>query len=105
MNSRARRLHEARAARDSARAAFDSRLDQVKDDLAARSVGGRIADKLGEEVKAALDQALDVAKESKGIIAGTVAALALWSLRNPIISWAAELLGRDPGNEEESSHE
>lgn len=101
MNDPSRQLAEARSARDAARAAFDARLAQVKEDFSARGVGGRIADRLGDDAKAALDEALDVARESKGIIAGTIAALALWFLRNPIIAWAEGLLGHEAGNEEE----
>ena len=82
-----RELDEARAARDAARVQFDAQLMRLRGDPAARSIGGRIADRLGEDAQTALDQALDVASESKGIIAATMAALALWFLRNPIIAW------------------
>jgi hypothetical protein len=92
MNRLANRLEHAREARNSARAAFDARLGKVKSDLETRGVGGRIADKIGEEASDAFDQALNVAKESKGVIAGTVAALALWFLRHPIIAWADGLI-------------
>jgi hypothetical protein len=92
MSPLASQLDQARQARDSARAAFDARLGRLKSDLEARGVGGRIADKIGEEAHGALDQALDVAKESKGVIAGTAAALALWFLRHPIIAWADGLI-------------
>lgn len=85
-------LAEAQRARDTARATFDANLAQVKDDLAARGLGGRVADRLGEDARSALDEALDIATESKGIIAGTVAMLALWFLRQPIIAWVAGMI-------------
>jgi hypothetical protein len=85
-------LEAARSARDSARAVFDERLAHVRADIETRGVGGRIADKLGEDARQALGEALDVASESKGVIAGTTAALALWLLRNPITAWVEGLI-------------
>jgi hypothetical protein len=35
----------------------------------------------------------DVAHEHPGVIGGTIAALMLWVLRNPIIGWLDALLG------------
>jgi hypothetical protein len=74
-------LEQAKAARVLAHERFQSRLLQVQEDLSARSVGGRIADRAAE----AVDQAVDVAKDSKGVIAGTIAALVLWFFRHPIM--------------------
>lgn len=105
MTSRAITLTQARIARDAAKMAFQTRLEQVKTDLAARSVGGRVADRLGEEAVDALDYAADVAKDSKGIIAGTLAAIVLWLFRNPIIAWAERLFTDDTGEEEDSDYD
>lgn len=88
------RLSEDRALRNSARGLFDGRLEQVKADLAARGIGGRIADKASGEVKAALGEAKAIAAESKAIIAGTVAALGLWFFRKPLLDAASKLLKR-----------
>lgn len=95
MSQALRQLDAARDVRDAARARFDERLKRVRGDIDARGVGGRIADKLGEDAREALDEALDIAGESKGIIAGTVAALALWFLRNPITAWVEGLISAD----------
>ena len=103
MRLQVRQVEAARLARDAARAAFDARLAHVRGDLEARGLGGRIADKVGEDARDALDQALDVARESKGVIAGTVTALALWFLRHPIIAWAEELLSG--GTDKDQDHE
>ena len=70
-----------RAARSAARGAFDAKLAQVQADLAARGIGGRMADTASTEIKDALGEAAAIARESKGIIAATGAALALWLLR------------------------
>lgn len=103
MRKAQRQLSEARQARDRARKLFDARLASVRSDLEARGIGGRIADRIGEEARDAFDEALDVAKESKGVIAGTVAALALWFLRHPIIAWVEGLIGVDTPDEENDS--
>lgn len=102
MNKAELRLEDARDRRDSAKARFDARLGIVRADVEARGVGGRIADKIGEEARDAMEETLAVARESKGIIAGTLAALAIWFLRNPIIAWAEELLALMPDKENSS---
>lgn len=84
MNEAENRLAEDRANRKAARGLFDSRLAQVKADLAARSVRARIKAKATDEVAKGIEQGVTIAKESKGIIAGTVAALALWFWREPL---------------------
>ncbi|MEQ1499067.1 MAG: hypothetical protein ABL914_10435 [Novosphingobium sp.] len=96
MNEAERRLGEDRAVRRSARGLFDRRLAQVKADYQARGVPDRIKAKAAAESRKALDTALDVAGESKGIIAGTVAVLLLWFLRNPLFDLARRILGSGP---------
>ena len=97
-----RELDEARSARDAARAEFDAQLVRLRGDPEAQTIGGRVADRLSSDARAALDQALDVAAESKGIIAGTIAALALWFLRHPIIAWIEHQLGSDTEDSEKA---
>jgi hypothetical protein len=94
MSDPAERFREDRDTRQAARAVFDAGVSQVKGDLAARGIGGRIADKAGDEVKAALGGAIEVARDSKGIIAGTVAALALWTFRAPLFALVRDLWGQ-----------
>jgi len=101
MKGRASHVARAKAERDAARAAFLARLEQVKADLSARSVGSRVAERIGEEAVGAIDYTMDVARDSKGIIAGTVAAIVLWLFRNPLIAWAEGLFG-DDGEEKDS---
>lgn len=91
----ARLLEQAKATRNAAHDAFQSQLAQVREDLAARGVGGRIADWTGE---AAAD-AVDLASEHKGLVAGTFAALAAWFLRRPIIGLVSQLWSDDDDNE------
>ena len=87
MNATERQLLAARDARNAARIVLDSRTAQVKGDVEARSIGGRVADRLGEEARHALDQAIEVAGDSKLIVGAITGALTLWFLRHPIIAW------------------
>lgn len=95
MNKAAQQFADDRTTRNAARATFDARLAQVKADLEARGVGGRIADKASGEVKAALSEGLAVAKESKGVIAGTIGALLLWFFRGPALAAFEDLFKDD----------
>lgn len=98
---RAMTVVQSRAVRDEARAAFKARLEQVKADLSTRGIGSRVAERLGEEAVDAIDYTVDVARGSKGIIAGTLVAIVLWLFRNPIISWAEGLFTDDAGERKE----
>jgi hypothetical protein len=80
-------LEQAKAARNAAHAAYSQSLAQVQEDLSARSIAGRLADRAGE----AMAEAAEVANENKSVIAGTIAALGLWLLRGPIIDLAGRL--------------
>lgn len=82
-----------RAARDAARADYDARLATVRSDIAARSVGERIADSAIDTAQDIVDEAIAVANENRAIVAGTIAALAVWFLRTPLIALAAQLFG------------
>ena len=95
MSKTDQRLSEDRANRRAARGLFDRHLAQVKADFTARGIGARIKAKAADQGKQALAEGLAVAKESKGIIAGTLAALVLWFWRMPLLSLAKRLLSRD----------
>lgn len=100
MSDSERRFIDDRTTRNAARSLFDTRLAQIKGDLAARGIGGRLADKAKADALALAQESLAVAKESKGIIAATAGALLLWAFRNPIrdaLTGHGELA--DPGTE------
>ena len=94
-----------RTARDAARAVFDAHYRELKADLDQRGLGGRIADEAIEQARELFDEAVAVAEEHPGAIGGTIAALALWFLRNPIIGWIEQALGRAPNQRKEHDHE
>jgi hypothetical protein len=86
-----------RANRDAARAELDEQVARIRGDMEERGIGGRIADEAAAKAMAALDEAGEIASQSKGIIGGTLALLALWFFREPILSALADLLGADTG--------
>jgi hypothetical protein len=87
-------LLAAKSVRDGARADFDARLATVRGDVAARSVGGRVTDSAIEAAQDVMDEAVAVADANRGIVAGTLAVLALWFLRNPLLALGSHLLDR-----------
>ncbi|MCB2075993.1 MAG: hypothetical protein H6917_09275 [Novosphingobium sp.] len=101
MGRLANQVRADRAIRDAARGAFETRMSQVRQDLEARGIAGRVADRLGAEARDAMNVAMEVAEQNKGVVAGTVAALALWFLRNPIIAWLEGLLGQEAETDEQ----
>lgn len=102
MSNARRELEAARAQRDEARARFDAQLYHLRGDPAAESIGERLIGRLGEDARRGMDQALDVAAESKGIAAATAAALALWLLRGPILAWIGDVWNAGTGPDEEA---
>ena len=96
-----------RAERDAARHRLDAQVAKLKADYEDRGIGGRIADEVSVKAANALDEAADIAGESKGIIAGTIGLLALWLLRKPILSALETALEGDPDDEgyETDEHE
>lgn len=85
-------LAAAKRAREAAHSAFETQLAQVRADLAARGIGGRVADRVSETAAKVADEAIVVADENKGVIAGTIAALVAWCLRKPIGRGVSQLV-------------
>lgn len=94
-------LDQAKTARNAAHEIFEAQLAQVQEDLAARGIGGRIADRAGEVAA----QTAEVASEHKGVIAGTFAAIALWIFRDPIIRLVDRLRFDAEETERNSEHD
>lgn len=83
-----------RANRQIARQLVESGVRQVKADLAARGIGGRIKDSAVREAKETLATGIEVARENKPVIAGTIALLLVWFLRNPLGRMLGRMFGR-----------
>lgn len=93
------RLHQSRATRERARSALTAQFDQVKDDLAAKGVGARAGERVLKQANEAAETGLDVARERKGVIAGTIGALLLWRFREPFARGVAGAFDRLRGKE------
>lgn len=87
-------LQRTRAARNALKSDLETRIGIVKSDVAARGVGGRIADSATESAQDILDEAMAVADENRAVVAGTIAALAIWFLRTPLIALATDAYDR-----------
>lgn len=96
-------LAEDRAMRDAALALFKADLGFIRNDLDSRSIGGRIADRLGDGARELADDALDYASDNKGVVAAAFAAVVLWFARAPILDAIGDLFSDDdePGDEQE----
>jgi hypothetical protein len=103
MNEAESRLAEDRRNRNAARGLFDTRLGLVRADLAARPVPERIKAKAVDEAAKAIDKGLDIAGQSKGVIAATIGALALWAFRKPLIAAAQDWFGQGSVQDQDDS--
>ncbi|HUD27385.1 MAG TPA: hypothetical protein VMQ93_00840 [Novosphingobium sp.] len=92
MNRLAAQVMADRVARDAARARFDGHYQAFKADMDERGIGGRIADEAIEQAKLVFDEAVAVVEEHPGAVGGTLAALVLWLVRNPLIAWIRDIL-------------
>lgn len=88
MGKASRQLDSDRAARRSARRRFDSRLEQVKQDLTV----GAMTSRFKRRARNTVDEAIEITVGNRAVVAGTVAALGLWFLRKPILAWIAARL-------------
>jgi hypothetical protein len=100
MSQAGRSIATARVRRDAAREIFDARLAAIKSDLEARGIGSRMAGTVVGEASEAIDVGFDVAREHKGLIAGTIGALLLWVFRQPLFGAAVSLFERIRGETE-----
>jgi hypothetical protein len=105
MSAAEKQLLAARRARDEARTAYDTRLEQVKADLAARGVGSRLAHAVTEEATEALDVGLDVARERKGVLAGTFVAILLWLFKEPLVAALCAMGADSACDEDDTDHQ
>jgi len=93
VNIAAQKVLQEKAVRNAARDASETRLAQVKADLAARGIAGRIADDVVEKAKDTFDESVAVAQENPGVVGGTIVALMLWLVKSPLIAWTEDLFG------------
>ncbi|MGF7152806.1 hypothetical protein [Novosphingobium gossypii] len=92
MGKQAAQVLADRAARDAAKAKFDGHYQALKTDMAERGIGGRIADEAAERARLMFDEAVAVVEDHPAAVGGTLAAIVLWFLRNPIIELSRRLI-------------
>lgn len=90
-----RQLREDRALRDAARRLLEADLGLVKGDVQDRGVGQRAADLVGSESRDLAGKALDKARAHPGLVIGSVVALLLVLLRNPLLDLLIAFLEGD----------
>lgn len=95
------RLAEDRKLRDAALGVFSTDLHFIREDLRARSVGERIADRIGDSAMEIVDEAVDYAETNRGRVAAAVAAVVLWFARAPLLHGLARIFGFDDEDEEQ----
>jgi len=95
MTASDRQLAEDRALRDAALRLFKADLALVRGDLAARGVGQRAADRVGDAALDTMDEAVDYAKEHKGQVAAGISAILLFLFRGPLLDALASLFDDD----------
>ena len=95
-------LAEDRALRDSARAVFDARLDEVRRALGERSIPQRATDEAKTRALAAAEETAAVAEESKWVLVATALAILAWLMRRPLLNSARRagnrLFGTEPAS-------
>ena len=89
------RLTEDRMLRDAALQLFKADLALIRADLAERSVGARVAARIGEGTLEMVDEAADFAEANRGKIAAGIAAIVLWFARGPILDALSRLFEDD----------
>ncbi|QVM82501.1 hypothetical protein [Novosphingobium decolorationis] len=104
MKSSAQEVMAQREVRNAAKDAFDARYGAIRADMEERGIAGRILDETVEAARGAFDEAVAVVEDNPAIVGGTLAALALWIFRNPLISWVETLLRLDHDHEEDTDN-
>lgn len=94
-------LAQDRALRDAALDVFRADLAFIREDIKARGVGGRIADRIGDSAMEMLDDAVDYAEDNRGQVAAAVAAIVLWFARAPLLNGLSQIFGSDDGGAEQ----
>lgn len=83
-----------RVARDAAKVQFEGHYHAFKADLASRGLGGRIADEAMEQAQAVFDEAIAVVEEHPAAVGGTLVAIVIWFVRDPLMRLVHDLVNR-----------
>lgn len=87
-------ISDDRELRGEAREVLTERFEGLKTALAEKGIPARARDAALDKAKATGREAVAVARENRGVIGGTLALLALWFLRKPLIEQSRRHLPR-----------
>lgn len=79
------RMLRDKAVRDAALNLFKTDLAVIRSELGARTLGARLADRLGDGAAEILDDTIGYAEENRGKVGAIIAATMLWFGRGPIL--------------------
>lgn len=85
------KLAQLRATRDAARAEFLSRSARIRALAEPGELSRRITRDVQVQGRKALSQAMEIAADERGVLAGTLTAVMLWFARKQIFAKAVEL--------------
>lgn len=91
MSAADEKLAQLRAARDAARADLLGRTTRIRNLSKPGELRRRLTNDVKVQGRKALSQAMEIASDERGILAGTLTALALWLARKQILAKAVEL--------------
>lgn len=93
MSGLRRQFLQDKAERDRARAAFDTRVADLRADYEQRGIAGRILDEVAEPAADLFDEAVELAARHPGAIAGTLGLIVVWFLRSPLLALMSHIPG------------
>jgi hypothetical protein len=102
MSRKEARLLRDRALRNRAWAVFNQQLTRVRADLDARGVGARAADAVTSEARDVADTGVAMARQHKGVVAGTIGALMVWLFRDQVLHLIKEITGTSGEQDDDS---
>lgn len=91
MSAAEEKLAQLRAARDAARAEFLEHSGRIRDLAKPGELSRRITRDVQVQGRKALSQAMEIAADERGVLAGTLTALMLWMARKQVFAKAVEL--------------
>ncbi len=86
MNARERDMIADRQLRDAALALVKADIENVKEDVSAKSIKDRVTSRLTDGALELFDEANAMADNKLGVLATLLAAVGIWFARNPIIA-------------------
>jgi hypothetical protein len=94
MNGADDELSRLRDERNAARADLLTRVNAARTLASPKALGQRLRHDVEHHARGALSQAMEIAGDNRGVLAGTVSALLLWAARRQVLSGAAMLAPR-----------